>query len=221
MERINSLIHNLTADRRVKRIRYEPYDLDFAKKVFYGIAKRIIGQVEMTDQISDIWENLIRYVHADKACKYDVEKTILLMGQTGSGKTITMRILGEYSKIDNVKFYRNGKLVNFNFHIMPAREIVNEFASYGYDGIAKYLVYSNICIDDLGAEPEESVYYGTRLNVIQEIIETRYSKGLTTHFTTNFNAGAIAERYGDRVYSRIYDQCNLVKMNDKDFRINC
>ena len=222
MKQIQSLIDDAKVNKKsVERIRYMPYSERIAKNVWFGIAKNIIGKIEITESIKKVWSELIKYVHADPSCIYDLTKSIILMGRTGSGKSATMEILSKYISIDEVKFMRNGKRVSFNFNTYSARDIVSDYAESGYDGIAKYEIYSNICIDDLGTESNQPVmYYGTRLKVINEIIELRYAKGLTTHFTTNMDMNLILSNYDDRVHSRISQQCNQIILNDKDFRIN-
>ncbi len=224
MKKIDSLLSDINpAEKRVQRFKYMPYSLDLAKSVWYGIAQKLIGKVSKENQITDCWTNLIKWVHGDESCKYNLEKNILLSGRTGSGKSVTMKILHEYIKIDNVKFKRNGKIVPLNFQIYSSRQIVADFQNAGYDGISKYMVSSNICIDDLGTEPPEALHYGTRLNVVSEIIEERYMKGKTTHFTTNLaednEDNQILERYNSRVHSRIKETCNVIVLNDKDFRV--
>lgn len=205
---------------KIYRIKYQPYNFNYAKNIWFHIAAEDIGDVEMTEGLKKIWSNLIKYVHADESCEYDLNKTICLMGRTGSGKTQTILTLQKYISVDNVQFVRRAKIIPFNFKIISARLIFDEYCETGMDALAKYNTYSNICIDDLGAEPKEGIYFGTRLNVICEVIERRYERGLTTHFTTNLDEKGIREYYDDRVYSRIKEQCNIIVLNDKDFRIN-
>jgi DNA replication protein DnaC len=218
---IKSAINDIKTKRKeVVRIQYMPYSMNVAKRVWFDIAKNIIGKdIQRTPGIVDTWTELIKYAHGDNYCRYEITKSLCIMGRTGSGKSATMQILSEYLKIDNVFFERNGKKISFNFNIFSARKIASDFAENGYEGLEKYLIYSNICIDDFGSEPNESLHYGTRLNVIPEIIEERYSRGLTTHFTTNFDDELIKNEYNDRVHSRIIEQCNLIKLSDKDFRL--
>lgn len=220
IKKIDSLINDIkSGNNEVVRIKYMPYSEKIAKMVWFGIARKLIKNIQIECQIKSTWRQLIKYVHADDSCEYDLTKSICLMGKTGSGKSKTMHILNDYISIDQVRFFRNGKNVPFSFNIYSAREIVMDFNNSGYDGIAKYMIYSNICIDDIGTESKEAVYFGTRLNVIPEIIETRYAKGLTTHFTTNLNLDKLRDYYNDRVHSRISEKCNVIILNDKDFRI--
>ena len=218
MQKINSLLtEKAIQQNKVERFLYT-YDEYIAIHVWNGIVKLLICKPKYTTIISKCWRNLIQYVHGDPECDYDLEKSILLMGQTGSGKSETMKIMNEYSKFDKVLFRRNGKIVKFEYKIISARTIFDEYCSFGFDGIMKYMILSNICIDDLGAEPAEGLHFGVRLNVIAHVIEKRHEKGLTTHFTTNLNEELISSSYNDRVYSRIVQTCNIIELNDCDFR---
>ncbi len=61
-------------------------------------------------------------------------------------------------------------------------------------------------------------HYGTKLNVIEEVIEERYRKGLLTHLTTNLSEDDILDAYGDRVYSRLKSMVNYHTITGEDFR---
>jgi DNA replication protein DnaC len=208
----------------VLRHMYMPYSLKHAKLAWVEIAKSISKTPENKkfkpgDTQGKVWTELIKYIHGDKDCAYKLHKSICLLGGTGGGKTMTMKIMNKYMEYDNIHYIRNNINMSFRFNIISSREIVAEYSSNGYDGIAKYMVIGNLCIDDLGSEPDASSYYGNKLNVLSEIIETRYNKGLFTHFTSNLNEKLIKEKYDDRVYSRVIHQSNIIILNDKDYRV--
>lgn len=205
---------------RIQRLRYFPYKIETAFYHWMQIAQNVAGKkITLTPTLEDTWKNIIRYAHGDEYSKYDINKYLFIAGGTGSGKTMTMKILNEYLKIDEVKFYRDKKLLPFNFRIVNARDLINAYSLNGYDGIEQYLSYSFICIDDLGTEQREANYYGTKLDVISEIIEIRYEKFLSTHFTSNLDMNDILEKYDNRVHSRINHTCNYIIMNEQDFRL--
>jgi len=223
MESIKSLLSETqNQPSGIIRFKYMPYSMNICKHVWFGFAKKHIGDNKLTVGATqaNVWTELIKYIHGDEDCGYDLNKSVCLIGKTGAGKSMTMEIINKYIEIDNVMYARDGRKMPFKFSIVTSREIVSEYQSKGYDGISKYLVIGNLCIDDLGSEPEMSNHYGAKLDVITEVIEARYSKGLMTHFTSNLNEELIKERYNDRVYSRILHQCNMIIMNDKDFRID-
>lgn len=220
MDSIASIINNIDFDsNRITRFRYMPYSEKVALSVWNDIAGKFIIKKDEGRQQLVVWNNLIKYVHGDDKSAYDLNKSICLMGQTGSGKTITLKIMSEYMKIDNVMYMRGKTRLTFNYRMVSSSEIISNFMLNGFDGIAKYLIIGNLCIDDLGAEAQTATHYGNKIDVIAEIIEARYNKGLLTHFTTNLNENLILERYDSRVHSRILHSCNMIRMSDKDFRI--
>jgi DNA replication protein DnaC len=218
MDKIDKIIQDvLNPNGSKKRINYK-YDFKIAMDKWKEIASRLIGEIELQKDIENVWSNLIKWSFADESGDYNLNKGVYLMGRTGSGKSRTMEILNTFLRYDNIRYIKNDKVSPMAFIIYNSRTVVSDYTLNGTEGLEKYLYYSNICIDDLGAEPVEALYYGTRLNVMTEIIEQRYAKGLTTHFSSNLNMKLLNDRYDDRVYSRIKHSCNIIQLNDKDFR---
>lgn len=143
---------------------------------------------------------------------YSLKKGILLAGGVGVGKTTLMQLFG-----------RNPLA---SFIIVPCRNIANEFVDYGNEMLDKYtgefLPSSDnpfrhntfgLCFDDLGTETRKK-NYGNELNVLEEILLTRYERRQSlmnrTHITTNLTGDAIGEMYGDRVRSRMREMFNII-----------
>jgi DNA replication protein DnaC len=76
-------------------------------------------------------------------------------------------------------------------------------------------------IQDLGAEPAESLYMGNRAHVLRQILEYRgdFSDKLTL-ITSNLpiNHQLFADRYHVRVSSRLNEMCNYFEIRGKDRR---
>lgn len=147
----------------------------------------------------------------------DLQKGILLTGPIGCGKTTLMNLMKQVA------------LSNNKFSVKPCRDISFEFIQDGYQIIHKYsigqLYHSEprtYCFDDLGTE-NNLKYFGNECNVMAEILLSRYdlfiSKKLKTHITTNLSATEIEKQYGNRIRSRLREQCNLIAfdntINDK------
>lgn len=205
--------------RSILRHKYMPYSEKYAKDAWLNIARSYKKELTPGENQAEIWGNLIKYLHGDENCKYDLARSICILGCTGSGKTMTMNIMSQYMLYDNIAYIRNGVNMSFFYTVYSARDIVSEYLKSGYPGIAKFMIMGNMCIDDIGSEIESPTHYGSKLDVISEVIEQRYNKGLFTHFTSNLNQEQLKERYNDRVYSRIVDQANIVIMNDCDYRL--
>lgn len=150
-----------------------------------------------------------------------LDKGILIAGNFGVGKTWLMKL-----------FMRNQRQV---FHVKNAKDIADAFGQDGEDALndfvnkpknavndssAFFQPYAGLCIDDIGTEDIKN-YYGSKRNVIGDVIEKRYAKGNTgiyLHATTNFDADQIKEFYGGRVASRMREIFNLIEMNGNDRR---
>lgn len=220
MNQIKSILQNVSEpDNKIRRFKYMPYSTKITKHVWFGIATTFIEGLKVGPQQAEVWTELIKYAHGDPECKYDLNKSICIVGGVGTGKTKTMDILNEYIKIDNIVYMRGKTQLTFNFRTVNSKEIVSNYMKDGYDGLLNYMKIGNLCIDDLGSESATANYFGTKLDVLTEIIETRYNKGLLTHFTTNLDEQEINDRYNSRVYSRIVHQCNMIVLNDNDYRI--
>ncbi len=219
MDTIKDIIAKISIqDYSVKRISYAPYKFHMALEVWKEIGKTLIPDFEMNEENDWLYSQLIRYVHADQNYPKDLSKGIAIIGTTGLGKTKAMEIMSLYSEIDQVRYIKDGKQVLLKFKIYNSREIVDAYAKNGFDGIQKYCSFINLCIDDLGTENMNANHYGTKLNVIEEIIEERYRKQLLTHITSNLTEYDILDTYGDRVYSRLKSMVNYHTLTGKDFR---
>lgn len=226
MKSIKSIIKTkLNNQKGIERFKYSPYSsvyaniwLNLVKDVFYIDETK--DKFQPGEQQTKIWEQLIKYIHCDDTCKLNINKSIFIFGQTGTGKSLTMEVLNKYIEMGDVIYRRDKKVIPFKFSIKTSREIVSDYLQFGYDGIVKYLIVGNLCIDDLGNEIRNPQYYGNKLDVLSEIIEIRYTKGFLTHFTSNLSNKELLDTYNDRVYSRLIHQCNMLEMNDRDFRIS-
>ena len=72
-----------------------------------------------------------------------------------------------------------------------------------------------LVIDDFGVEKLSDWVVET----FYLIINSRYEQMLPTIFTSNYSLGEIAERYGDRIPSRIAEMCNVVELSGEDKRL--
>ena len=205
-------------DYTIKRISYTPYKFHKAVEVIKKIGKALIPEFEITEDNQWLYDQIIYYVHADQRYPRDLTKGFAITGATGIGKTKAMEIMSLYSQVDEVKYIRNGKQIRFKFPIYNSREMVDAYAKNGLDGLYKFTTFNNLCIDDLGTENMNANHYGTKLNVIEEVIEERYRKNLFTHITSNLSEDDLLDLYGDRVYSRLKSMVNYHGLTGKDFR---
>lgn len=148
---------------------------------------------------------------------YSLEKGLMLYGPIGCGKTTILEL-----------FHRN---CHQSYVIAPCRNIVEEYTTEGPDGLNKYksplktsrkdLYFGQgelaLAFDDLGTETEGS-HYGKKLNVMEDVLMTRYQnyslRGPMTHLSLNITPDEIEERYGARLRSRMREMFNIIPFPD-------
>lgn len=149
-------------------------------------------------------------------------KGILLTGGVGSGKTWMMQL-----------FNRNQRQV---FQVVPSKKMTQAYhQAKGVDGMAAWMMapaltendpntfyqkFLGLCIDDMGSEDVVN-NFGTKGNIIGDLIEHRYGIGLAgplLHATTNMSGDQMDEFYGPRVTSRLIECMNFIYMGAEDRR---
>ena len=224
---------NQTFFQGVKRYSYLPYDMNFALQVVEAIGKERKPTFVIDDENRFVFENLIRWVHADPELKCidpetkkvksgNVNAGIYLAGPTGTGKSWALEILSIYSTIDDeegVRVFAGGFTRTLRWPCFRADVISDEYAKEGL--IEKYKRISVVCFQDLATEPEESLYMGNRLNVFQQILGHRGDRtDQITLISSNLplKSDALRKRYDDRVVSRLKEMCNYYELTGKDRR---
>lgn len=150
-----------------------------------------------------------------------LEKGILLVGGFGVGKTWLMKL-----------FMKNQRQV---YHVHNAKKIADMYEKGGEDAIQEFLVktknaindsaaffqpFAGLCLDDIGTE-DKKTNYGNKRNVIADIVELRYERGLAgplLHGTTNLTAQQLEDYYGGRVRSRLRESNNFIPVTGADRR---
>jgi DNA replication protein DnaC len=144
-----------------------------------------------------------------KEGKLDLNKGIWMMGEPGTGKSALLYIFSSF-----LRSFRYGFKVHTANDIAIQFEQTGEIDLYtsnssGYSGKPVELA-----IDEIGHEPRPSVHFGTKRNVIQYILHTRYGywqhTGLKTYSTTNIDMNEVELNYGDAIRDRIPHMFNVV-----------
>ncbi len=170
---------------------------------------------EIYDDDKDILLKLCSYFIKDKknceAYGIDIDKGILLTGPVGCGKTSLMKLLRHLVPLQRP------------YEMIPCRNVAFGFNHIGFKTIEEYGNTKFFCFDDLGVEAAGR-FYGKDLNVMGEILLSRYElflntkRKLKTHVTTNLNAEELEDRYGNRVRSRMRELFNLIAF-DRELEI--
>jgi len=152
----------------------------------------------------------------------NLNKGLMLTGPIGSGKTSLMTLLRFFIPPDIRHNMKSCREVSFEFH-RNGYEVIRKHSILAYDRSTGGKKPRALCFDDLGTE-QNLKYFGNEVNVLGEILLSRYdqfvSDGMLTHLTTNLTAGEIEKFYGSRVRSRMRSMFNLISFeaNTKDKR---
>lgn len=214
----------------ITRFQYLPVDFEIAFEIVNGIGKERNQKFIIDDENRFTYENLIRWVHCDPAMKcLDIEtkqvipgnlkKGIYIAGNTGTGKSWILEIMSAYAMVYNFKIQIGETKRCLYWNNIRTDTICDEYVSDG--SFERFKKMKIIGIQDLGAEPEESIYMGNRMNVLRKTLEYRgdFTDKLTL-ITSNFpfNHKFFIDRYGDRVSSRLNEMCNYFELKGKDRR---
>lgn len=154
-----------------------------------------------------------------KEGELDLLKGIYLYGNTGTGKTLMLSLM-----LNICRYYKTGfSTANGDYPLIDktarADEICDDYAEEG--DLTKWVDYPSLCINDLGAEPAETLYMGNRRKVLRSILEQRADRAdRITLITSNYppEAAEMESAYGQRVISRIHQMCNIIQLPGKDRR---
>ena len=155
----------------------------------------------------------------------DHMKGLYIMGGTGSGKTTLVRLLRimAYGLGVERPFFDTGSgeylykpmLWSCDQHAIATAQ---HYAETGeYQGLHNRILH----IGDLGAEPEETLHWGTRTKPLSDLICQRSDQGYYDApmiITSNYHPEDLRPRYGDRCVSRLLGDFILIEMGGRDRR---
>lgn len=176
------------------------------------------------------YENAVRWLSGDVGMRSlnisekttiagDLLKGLYVAGGVGSGKSMFLEVMSAYSSIRGYMVKVGSHIVPLNWRCIRTDAVCDEFTRHG--SIEKYKNAPLLCLQDVGAEPLESLYMGNRVNVIRQVLENRGDRDdCITIISSNlpFNHRVFVERYGERCSSRLYKMCNYLIINGKDRR---
>lgn len=214
----------------IGRWQYLPIDMELALELVEGIGKDRNPKFCIDNENRFTYENLIRWVHCDTEMKCidpetkqvipgNLKRGIYIAGNTGSGKSWALEIMAAYALVYNFQIQMGETKRCLYWGNVRTDTICDEYTEQGtFD---KYKKMSIVGIQDLGAEPIESMYMGNRIGVLRQILEYRgdFTDRMTL-ISSNLpiNHKALIERYGDRVSSRLNEMCNYFEIKGKDRR---
>lgn len=132
----------------------------------------------------------------------------IFVGGTGTGKTHLA------ASITNVLIGRDIPVLfaTFSEHLNQIKSQFNTPEDGKYLSEMKNVMM--LIIDDLGAELDRE--YSRQ--ILYDVINYRYEHRLPIVITTNLNTSGLLQQYGDRVYSRLFEMCEVITMHGTDYR---
>lgn len=140
---------------------------------------------------------------------------LLLMGSVGCGKTEGVKRL---AAILNIEYVTTGDVLEA-FAASTSEYLAMIKQPEFFSGRPRDLI-----IDELGTEPRPFVHFGTRYNVMADVLAKRYEyfedprAKARTIITTNLTLDELQEAYGDRVESRFWKCLQMATYDGPDFR---
>lgn len=150
-------------------------------------------------------------------------KGFFLYGSMGRGKSMTLLLLQQYLK--NVQARYKDVDLPFDYRLRgdwtSASLIANQYAAEGLPGLDD-LIKPGRClfIDELGREPIPASNFGTKMNVLEFLLQMRYDnrRRSVTHVTTNLSLKKISEIYGAYIADRCLEMFNFIEFKGKSLR---
>lgn len=146
---------------------------------------------------------------------------LLLCGLCGNGKTTLARAVAWLIEHVTVRECGYSHREVMRFH--TAKEIcrmcaASEKFKEQFDEYGRLFLEPMMIIDDLGEEPMEVMVYGMPHTPIIDIISKRYDARLMTIVTTNLEAAAIREKYGERIGDRLKEMLVPIVFENDSYR---
>ncbi len=155
-------------------------------------------------------------------CNYlgvDYDKGFFLYGTLGRGKTMTMHALRTYMNSVCRRYEMNDYRLKTWWK--TSSELANIYAADGQPALIQYAADDvNIVIDEFGREPIPASNYGTKMNVLQFLLQLRYDHRRTsiTHITTNIMPDGLEQLYGDYIADRCKEMFNFIEFKGESIR---
>ena len=140
----------------------------------------------------------------------DPKKGILLMGNPGVGKT---KFMEEFALANSKICWGHPKMpAGLGVMDCEASSIRRGCEKSGLEFVEMFYDHE-LFLDDLGGEPKGMVnFYGSTFDPIVDILGIRYKVRAIhkTHITTNLTMDMILEIYGERIWDRLHEMCNIL-----------
>lgn len=162
-----------------------------------------------------VGDELTAFQQAVTTCKNYINnfnsdyRNLLFLGEVGVGKTFLSSCVAKelIDKGCSVIFFSATQLFQTISNILYDKETLSDFMQTIYT--ADLLI-----IDDLGTEMTNDFVRSYLLSIVSE----RALRRKSMIYSSNKSLNDIIERYSDRVFSRLYEDCEIIELTCKDIR---
>lgn len=185
----------------------------------YNIGKSMIGNFEITDDLSNIFNNLLKYFTGNEG-EYDLSKNIYLFGDIGVGKTMTMAIFSKFLA-EFFPFSKNGFGCHSVESILEYYKVNGNLTKFGryYEG--DLFSPKRICINEFGLLIKEKNYGTELINIFNSFFKIRYELfqeyNIATHITSNYNPKDLTV-FDEPIIDRLCEMYNFIEVGGTSFR---
>lgn len=182
-----------------------------------NIAKSIEPDFVINETNKDTLKQLLLYFSGSSKFDGSLRKGIMLIGSVGTGKSLLFRVFKEYTsqiiRLNSFQYHTSQEIIdNVNVKGVEYMDLFN----HNYDNpITCY-------IDDIASRNEVIKYYGTEVNVMEQLLSIRYNiysrYRKLTHVTSNKYPSDFKELYDDRIVDRMKEMFNIIELTGESFR---
>ena len=203
----------------------EPIYHDKEMKIFMETFRKVESQFDIEKADMSILKSIFAWVwrwEDDNEIGLDYSKGLFLYGSIGMGKTFALRVLRQYL-IDLSNRHPDAYKEDYRLgtYWKSASQLAAMFACKGIVAIEEY-IQPDCClfIDEVGREPNPVNNFGTKMDVIQFLLQTRYEdrRSNVTHITTNLSLKEFTKIYGDYVADRCLEMFNFIPFEGESLR---
>jgi hypothetical protein len=192
----------------------------YAGKVLREHVEKTGAKILIDGNFKAVFDGLILYFARSENSPYPLNKGIFLHGDGGTGKSTLMNVMRD------VFMPYSGKA----FNICRVPELITRVKNTQGDVLSPQYV-GRVCFDDIAFSNPFAQNYGNEINVIAEIINTRYNHFLTngkiTHFVSNFDIDLLQccrdnrdrEYFNELIRSRLKKICTEIEVTGCDKRL--
>lgn len=195
----NALIKNISPDRS--------FIVDEHNKELMNCLMRYFTQDERFKEYSCVLKQIDEGGYSIET-NPSINKGLMIVGNYGFGKTLTFKAFQ--------RCFLHANSVN-KFGIVSSMEITSRYESKELQNLGKYYK-AQWYFDDVGQEKKA---FNSK-ELMEDIIFQRYhlfqNTGKKTHMTTNFGLNYLKNKYGDYIYSRIFEMFNIIVVDGVDRR---